>query len=563
MKWFTSPRYFKPLARSGMSLIEIAVLLVFISLAMVPVIRTIGGSAHSGAGDNRSFNSVSRQNSHTLVAANSILERAMAGDSTVSFDSNTLTPGQIVTTTRQQFTQDYNRPVWYEWSIRDTSYKMDASGNLLDAAGNITTNPALAQLAVTTGNRLVHATLKVYSQANGGTPVIIMPTILFRNDTAVTIPATSVGIMSSLDVSWSMRWPLTDWALDADGIGLSSPYLMYRYSNEPSVDSSVALNLWDNTQLDLVGAAYSANSTIDPDPSTPFRDNYIQQNIPGLFPNVSCGNSSDFLDYATSPLKLYFDSYAYSNATAQAAVANVCSDKADNADSIAKINSSLSRLEAARTAMFNFLINTEGNAFLVDQTKMGFQKFSSTGSGGGGSAAVQTLVDLEPSQVLSGAKRYKLMRESMAWINRGDPSALGKTIGTENNTRTYDAINEAALKLFADTAISQRIIVLLTDGEPFPVDGTNTPANIRTLCQQLGDGTYPGQAGKKVTIFVIGLLITPGSAAETLMQDMATATPGGVAVFAQTAADLTDLFEEIAYQIQKTVYLNASTRYNL
>jgi hypothetical protein len=125
----------------------------------------------------------------------------------------------------------------------------------------------------------------------------------------------------------------------------------------------------------------------------------------------------------------------------------------------------------------------------------------------------------------------------------------------------YGGLQRGAQIVFADNTLDNRIIFLVGDGEP-TVAPTNHAA-FQTLATQIGNGTFPGANGKTASVFTLGLLSGDVGLPIYLRDDIANRTPGGQFFFAQNMGDVSPMFDQIKYQIQRVILLNKSNRYNV
>lgn len=534
----------------GISLIELGVVMVVISLALVPVVQMInGGNSRTGMGSAQRMNS---QRSKEIVLANSLVERALATDFSVfncgqNFDPATSLPttGQTVDLPANSRCTDntYSTPLYYQWTVRNT----DMSGSIMPV-----------------GNHYYQVALGVYREPAGGAPILTLPTSLFWNETGMATSSNRTGIVIVQDISGSMSWgkdsgtpdtpPENNWG-QAPTNRASSPYLKYRYQ-DPSYpayavdDASLLLDLNNNAQLDIVSAMNSNN------PSTPWDDRYIGPGILGIpvrNAGINSGRPFDCTDDnagANSPWwsddRLPWDlqgSNQYRNHVSALCEATLYSQSSANWQNL--MDDNMSRIEAARSSLLSFLLSIEADPDLYQNTRLGFITFES---------GVQTRV---PMESVNAGNRYSRMRRTLSWINRNGPGIIAPA----GSTNMYGGLQEGARMAFADATLDNRIIFFIGDGEP-TVAPTNHAA-FQNLATQIGNGTFPGSNGNSATIFTLGLLSDDPDLPTYLRDDIARRTPGGQYFFAQNMADVRPIFDQIKYQIQRVILLNRSNRYNV
>ncbi|MDX2084671.1 MAG: vWA domain-containing protein [Candidatus Melainabacteria bacterium] len=544
------------LHQAGISLTEVALITLFMSLALVPIIGMVGGK--TDAGPSGTSTAASRNSSREVIAANSIMERALAGEimNGGSFASpllintlNDLPKAGVLNTARHAY--DNNQNIWYEWTLRDVSYKLNQNGQPVDANGlTVSANsPNLVRIAPD-GNRLVQATLRVYNGQSGTQPSVVFPTYLFRNEANFQgQEAKTTDIVLILDVSGSMN--CSELTPSNDNCGnpgssqtmpsyqnVSVPYLRDRYFT----NSDAPLDLWNDQQLDLVLTAKDDETT------TQFDERYLLGGGPlGIPANCDLNNGAS----QTEMRKYFVDNFfngGGKNNTARQRVANLCQSKAAMSQTQldATINGNLSRIEAARSAMLAFLLRMEGNQFLAQNVGLGFVTFSSN--------ANKVFDFIEKPKLrqdpLQAKERlyFELMRERLVMINRaGNPSKL---IRADGGTHLSDGLQKAKEVLATGNPDTKKIVILLSDGEP-TIGITNK--------NQLKKWVTNNYADNDITLYTIGVI----GADEDLMKTMATATPSGNYFFARNISELQPIFDQIAYEVEKLALLNITSRYHL
>ncbi len=555
-------------AASGLSLIEIAVVMVIVSLALVPVVKMIGGPNTSEG----NVSTLTGFKSRELVMANSLMERALANDYTViNCGSLPTLPSAGNSTTYDTCTSaEYNKAIYYRWTVQNLSENMPV------------------------GNELYHATLNVFeslADANGNqNPTLTLPTYLFNNVSGWSIQEQKTGMVLSLDVSGSMDYADDD--LDTGTNLISSPFLMHRYdlnrmkqgfdNNDLGSDyAEFVLDRWDDSQLDLVYGQQigklpnGPNVQLPPDPrpdtayneaypypgtvrmhGAPYRERY------GLLKMGDCDHPGNW-KHDTTLKNLFIPLVFYEGSSNRErdqyrvrrdAIRAICGPKNNHADWESKINDNLSRIEAARTASLALLLNMESDQRLVDDVEMGFVTWSDPEYG-----EIKVQVPMETPVEIGGKLRFPNMRDRMLWINRADPGDLrnsaSRPIRAAGNTRIDLGMREAVAQLMSKN-YDNRIMVLLTDGDPRPAKDDNTRDALVEYAESIGRNA---PTDEQITIFTVGLI----AADKDLMDDIANATPNGVSFTAESVTELTRIFEQIAYQSKKIALLQKSERYGV
>ncbi len=558
----------------GFSLVETAIIILFISLAMVPVIATMGGvnDPNSGASSTVNVSAVSGFRSKTMVAANSIMERALAGDTTVSFDASTIftQPGDVQTTPRRLFygstPREYSQPIEYDWVVRDLGYRVDGGGDLIDWAGN-SVNWTNAVELQPVGNQVIHAVLRVYENAGDANPMMSLPTYFFRSNCGQVdcagVDVQKTGVIIVGDISGSMAWVGRTYPSPGTVSRVSSPWLRNRY---PIFGNAVPASIriddpFDDEKLDVTWVLPFANE----DPDTPYSDTYIR---PGGDAFITFANNCD--DLSTPANRALIDPYLVNNTTSNAgrrtALERLCGTGAWRTPAMYSelMGRYMSRMEAFRNSMLSLLVKLEDNQFLVQNMKMGFVTFS---------GGVQTRVNLEdaaqpsvsspvPSAVTDN--KFINMRLNMLMLNR--PGAGQILQG--GSTRMHDGARRAADMLYADSDVKRRMIILVTDGDPNP--GNQGNPLLLNLASSIGNGcfpTIPANAGcadpeNTTTLFTVAV-IGVSAGGQTMLTDAAQRTPSGQFFNAENVEDMGPIFDQITWQIQRTVLTNMVNRYHL
>ncbi|MBK8190101.1 MAG: VWA domain-containing protein [Vampirovibrionales bacterium] len=579
---------------SGFSLVETAVVMLFVSLAMVPIITTMGGSNDANnvsVSNSANISGVSSRSSKLVLAANSIMERSLAGDHSVSFDASTLftTPGETVVTPRRQYygetSRAYNQPITYDWVVRDLSHLEDTTGQLTDWANQAVAADA-AEVIAPTGNFVQQATLRLYQNPGDANPVLTLPTYFYRSNCGTggvdcgDVALNQTGIAIVMDRSGSMRWSIErdrskGWV--STSRKTSAPWLKNRYPIGANVpDAAIRINdIFDDSALDLT---YMLPFSQPDNPDTPYAEHYIQ---PGGAPLVNAAltfpsgcNDVDALDPGNGSFNpdtaKYFadgaltDTYVMWNEPTitpvqrRAAIAAFCGAggaRASQADWLNLINNNMSRLEALRNALLSLLVKLEQNQFLVSNMEMGMVSFAAT------SPPAVTEVSMEKAVNPPGpvnTLKFVNMRLRSAMINR---QGVGEIIA-DQGTPMLEGLKRAASMLYS-RQYDNRLMIVISDGY---VNSGSTPTNVRDFAKQVGGcptvgnpACYSGSGGKTITMFTVGLI----EADDALMTDMAQKTPNGQFFLAQSVTDLQPIFDQIAFQIERLVLNSMARRYHL
>ncbi len=317
----------------GFSLIETAVVILFVSLAMVPIVASMGGASDSQATVYSSnISNINGHKSKLMFAANSIMERAMAGEQDqtangVGFNPDSLFSSQGPSSNNAAFPQtssgvngnptiqkiskrsfyqgtgrDYSQPISFEWIVRNLSYRVNTNGELINGSNSLV-SLVDAERVAPLGNNVISASLALYENPTDTTPILTLPTYFYRSSCnnnvcgGATLEKTGISIV--LDTSGSMLASQAShmgylWNGSVGGY-YGAPYLRNRYNiSGNTAANSIRLNdIFDDTTLDLTYAQPFGTE----DPNTPFTEEYMQ---PGPNPSTAALNFSNQCDNPAS-----------------------------------------------------------------------------------------------------------------------------------------------------------------------------------------------------------------------------------------------------------------------
>ncbi|MGE0201878.1 MAG: hypothetical protein AB7P76_13050 [Candidatus Melainabacteria bacterium] len=557
-------------ARPGMTIIEAAVIMAMVALAIAPIVQMIGGPM----GGDGNVSRVSGLTNKNMVFANASIERALAGELAVMTCAGGMTlpvKGGPVKSCQGVDATTSSAPIYYEWIVENKS-------SLLPDAMQ---------------NDIYDATLNVYADSGYSQTLFTLPTTIFHNTgyTAAAVPRT--GIMFILDASGSMGANgTTGWPSVANGLNnygetkwkASAPFFKYQYTDPayPAYTPPTAgLNIDNDAQLDVV--SYRQTDNLD----TTYDDRYPRLGAPlktGQLPVSNCN------DYRTSSAFDFqnlneINSYAPTLGAITAPDTKSISNKRFIVETMCGVSSDallpalytdyMSRIEVARTSFLKFLLTVESDPQFAQNIKLGFFSFYNNvdhhlpGSVG---AAMENA---------NGSNRFPEMRRKLSWINREGPGG----IMASNQTNTWQAVYDASMTLLNQGDIDNRIILVLTDGVMsgyFPCAFNNSdPQNAQDsrncflnnggvwggptgLTRALGQGTVPGYPGKKVTIHTVGVLEDDeaGVLIPLLKEGMSDPT-GGTYAYAKTVSEIEGVLEAMKYTILKQSLLSQVARYGI
>jgi uncharacterized protein YegL len=569
---FPSP----PAAVRGLSLIEIAILLLFTSLALLPLMQNMGGRTSTNSAN--TLAQETRFRTKETIVANALIEKALAGQIIQSYsgsgtpsvfdtlNTTNMPPGGVVTLPRSQYYDSAlgaRQQVWFDWVLRDMSYKMTSTGALQLKNGQ--PDPALP-----TNNQVILATLRLYtSNAVGEAPSLVMPTYLFRNvSTTQTPTSATTSIVLVGDTSGSMIAGLVE-RCNAPNTQLCMPTISTSWDNYSSTNTSLsapflrysqtAATLYDDRSLDLTWSEKDDR----PDTETQYDDTFLPGKSPAQaldgpcsLPNVAnwpaayrAKFSTRFLGMEGSlskPIWLAATS-TIGSMTPRQVVAEYCKAFHKQPENRANfLNTYMPRIEAMRNGFLSFLYVLEANQALASTTKLGFVSFSTNVTIQ--QALEKTSLVEDPANGNLKRPRFKNVRPQLLRINRDN--APGGLIPPDGGTFMEGALKTAYDQLAADQESNNKIVLLLTDG--LPNGGKSGDELVNYVA-----GLYKPQ---KITLYAIGVI----GADNVLMDKMAKKVGNNSQYFPVTdISQLQQIFEQIAYNVERTGMQNMMQRHRL
>jgi hypothetical protein len=540
--------------QAGFSLIELALVIMVVSAALVPVLGQMGAKNQRQGDAAPTLAAVSREKGATLVAGNTLMERAIAGEilngSNAGADvllnlATSLPNGGTHTTTRNSFGNA--QPVYYEWVLKDVSFRMNDLGQLVNKQGNVIPVGSSEAIPVTPlGYRSVQATLKIYRSSTDTEAAAVFTTYLSRQVPGIPQGNATTGIQVISDISGSMCETGDNARPALSASGVCAPFLIDRFHRGGPAQ------LFDDAQLDLTLAQ------IADDPSTPYRDDYPAANVlglPGTFDASSDTAIPSINDSAArDPYEVFFMSSALNHPKpwwwitgANGQIKRLSQNKTGwtAAQVTNNINTYQSKMEAMHNAMLGFLVNMESNTFLMDSIRLGYTTFSSNATLKLPLSSAELLNHPVTGQPI---RRFRQLRDSFSWINRRDSTLGTRAILAGGATNISESLSVSAGALNADPNITQKIMILLTDGEP-TAGITNSNSLINYTKSTVGDNG--------ITLFTVNMM----DGDFNLLKKMAEATPNGAAFDVQNPSELQGIFEQIAWEVQRIALDNLSDRH--
>ncbi|MBY0450990.1 MAG: hypothetical protein K2X01_10240 [Cyanobacteria bacterium] len=660
-------------ATRGMGLIEVALVVLIISLAILPMLSMKGLNTANVA--DISLVGGNRSDRRELEALLTIYARLMSQDPTIGVNFAALPLGYYGTKDCGDASPmggcTYTNGGWsskYKIYLEETTYRKPQG----QAANRIEKEDGTRQI-YSPGDTVVNSARALPQGFRMFSVSILFPksgNVMAANLPITTTPPSApvigkVGVVFVVDISGSMTGNDNNNA-QAMGINpgfpggtLASPFMNNRYPIwGNTVDPSISLNPWDDSQLDIVYGALSN------DLNTPYDDRYPQAGILGLPGTTGDPNGCNPYQYQLvgPPLVpnpdlprmhqlFYFSSlnaepnpvspivynwgdapfygpgqndfiyhlcmpksanYAYNSLADTSGtrtnynlpylrnypITAVNFPTGANATNDALLTQKLSRMEAVRSGLLASLVKIENTPAIMSDSMLdiamytfdsAFDYNSATDTGFAGlllppespKLGNQITTDTGGGSPIANRKYYENARKRFLGFNR---RMQFKAILARSATGTRPAIAAGAQALcnMGDT-YSDRIMVLMTDGEPNYLNGGGGPDGYETMYQLgealrngsftgtnspvLSDGTTPNPgyfggslpavasmqtvptcAGKRFKTYVINILRPPGSSGYNFLNTYATRS-GGVIFNANRITDLKPMFDAIVYQV--------------
>ena len=636
-------------ASGGMGLIEVALVAVIISLAILPML-SLKGNNTANVGD-ISLVGGNRSDRRELEALLTIYARLMSQDPTVGVDFAALPLGYFGTKDCGDASPmggcTYTNGGWsanYKIYMEETTYRKPQGL----PANRIETENGTRQI-YSPGDTVVNSARALPQGFRMFSVSIIFPksgNVMAANLPITTAPPSApvigkVGMVFVVDISGSMvgndRGDYNYWTI------LKNRYRIWGNT----VDPAISLNPWDDSKLDLVYGG------LNDDPNTPYDDRYPQAGVLGLPGIIGSGDIdacnpydvkvSDgvtanpniaamqkfFVDAAIGNVHpdsgiSYYNRRFQSDYYGADAVYHLCMPKSatysyntaatfhfpylrnpaldgtdydmdqeanfpisPNNTNDAMLSQRMNRMEAVRSGLLASLVKIENTPAIMSDNMLDIalfnfdDQFSSPPAGlilPPESPKLGNLIttDTGGGSPIPSRKYYERARKLFLSYNR---QMVTGQMGPRAFTGTRPAIAAAAQALCnMGDAYSDRIMVLMTDGEPnsYSYDyeqiyrlgeslrngsftGTNSPF--------LSDGSTPNPgyfgvelpvvaamqavptcAGKRFKTYVINILRPPGSSGYTFLNTYATRS-GGQIFNANKITDLKPMFDAIVYQV--------------
>lgn len=576
---------------SGLGLVEIALLLMMASLALIPLTQMLGKSE---GGDGSSLTTLNRQRTRELVAANNIMERALSGE---ILTQNIANEGQLYNSIGNNAFNLNNVPVngnevyypsktgtytygdstqgvrlKYRWTLSDTSYKKDEADLVnWDETANqespeqcnpyntydLGTNACWGQITPL-GNRIVKATLDVFDAyaSPDAKPTYTFSTFLFGQG-EVDIPETQrVGVAVVLDVSGSMGMGKSNYGRNYRRI--FSPFLANRFEREDALPPGLNLtaddlDMFDDRKLDIVW------NMPEDDPETPYDERFPGPGILKM-PDIQRDDFEDeeaitdwliALDNNRNRRRQQYDRYF---------------DDLHGTDDYNPVTMErwrqhvvprIPRIEAARSALLGFLVALEEDLELTQNTEMAFITFQSSNREKLEVPLESAEMTKDPANFNVKRPRFKKIRERFLWINRWDEKYGSgwrrRSIRADGGTNLRDGMELAVEELLSGDNLTQRFIIVLMDGDPNPNRGDNSrDANV--------DYAEYIFNKHKIQVYTIGFAGLSNQG-KNMLQGMAEKSKGDF-YYADDPEELRDIFVSISYKLRKELVLARVDRYN-
>ena len=561
----------------GISMIEVALLFLTLSLFFIPIAQNLGNKVVGTGGQDGTITALNRSQMRMNAFADNLMQRALTGNIPATniassndllnttlpsdFNINNLPRGGTLNLgpyNHAETAVDGSEPtrIRYRWIIEDMSQN----------------DPNEIMLASTPeGNRLIKATL-VAENAN---PNLNVPPVSFSSYIHVREGApqqvqAKTSLVMSIDLSGSMcvtdkGWPSRRIPNFEDGY-YCAPYLSDRFHRSaaslPAGLSADDVQLYDDRDLDITW------SYPDDNPLTPFNEKYIGRGLMGFPDKWDCGLSSR----DPNMFKLTHPEIELAEIAGKNPFERLCNGSnwvTSQKQWRNSIRPWISRLEAMRNALLTFLVNTEKTS-TTSTLDIGLVGFSL--KAGVMTPLEEAQLTNDPAKAGNGeTRRYRLVRNEMSWINRFDSekvkgndfkspdkdkrygrSYFGNYYG--RGTNIYEALKIPAQEAAKDPIYTKRIVILLTDGDPWSEDNSVITDRNRLVNHGV---EFHNKYG--VTYYTVGFQLSKDS--QDMLNKIADRT-GGKSFAADDAEELNEIFETLAKEIQKVALLQQVGLYN-
>ncbi|MEB3244993.1 MAG: prepilin-type N-terminal cleavage/methylation domain-containing protein [Vampirovibrionales bacterium] len=505
--------YRLPSLAKGFTLVELAITMLLLSVALAPVIALTAGKLENEQALSTIGGEIRSQNKGDAIA-NSLMQRALLGslptgsslESTLDL-TTLLNRGDYFRTGKFNYPGDGGR-YQYDWEVHDASYPyLVNQGTHVWGAIPDATIPSEMAL----GNRLVLAKVNVYdsrtnvlvsklsSMINVNTPADISPLPEFKGIAIDILVDTSLSMTDTIQESTAMyrsRLDLTGIADLDDHTAMGSPFYHDRYFQDST--SPAHLNYLNDSQLDIAG--FFTQDNPPQNQTSKYPDNYGASGVLGM-PN-ECNPAHADYDMNSAALNNFFvplwrtggvaanvpGGFSTTIANRRAKIIEYTCAKS-NATPLRTmsdyLNKDLSRLELARATLLSLMLRLEERPEIYDNVKIGLSLFNAKVED---TVPIQETVSLTNPVTGNPKEYYNALRQELLWLNRYDAlSPGGKFRGnlTHPGTNLYLAISTSRNKLNATQFDGyKKIIVLITDGEA--TVGTTGVTPLRTLIKNLG-----------------------------------------------------------------------------
>ncbi len=607
----TQASRFNQKVEAGVSLIEAAAVLMFFTIALIPIVNNIGGPGSATGTAVKLTGEASKE----ILLANTLSEKALSSDYSaytcngVATNEATLsaipseTSINIPSSGRCSKALPDNNTLYYNWTIYNATPGSSPSSTSI----------------MPVGNKLYNAVLNVYNTQSGGTPIFTAPISFFLNKYTKPAARNKTAILIVQDKSKAMRYGGSEESHGEDDDkdedkgkvresddgssddkvasmsgSVASPFLKYRYddttpntylekdydptsvkTSPPYTNNSTykIADLYKNNTLDIVSAKASDLT------ETPWDDRYLGKRANRA---PDCSTEAAIKNFVTAPINgFYADNggvglaadWSYDGRTVPGSyritnIYNICA-RTPNFE-----KRYISRIEASRTALLSFLISMESNPGILKDTQMGLELFSSDW---------WTEVPFENAD---STGHYVKMRRRISWINREDDKSVTTTDGNFSRSivpggarSTYGALKYAAEQILKLDDVDHRIIILVSGGKPeekreddsckdHHSDEHHDDTDYSDLAEHMGDGSMGNALAsdptRKITLFTVGMLQSSDGESDKYMDTLlASQTSGGQYVYAGDISNIEPVMNQIANQVQKNQMNLYSNRFNV
>lgn len=436
----------------GFSLIELAVSLLILSIALIPVILLIGGKGSSKSTIQTKILTQEKG------VANTLMESAIANTPEFMNLINKYHVLKQKNTSQKIETAIINYPkskIYYKWTFKNLTYT--GKNN---------------KQALPDGNHLIDCSLALYNQESlkkNKTPTFEMGTKVLIQETEKTFEEPIIGIMILVDYTPSMAMSNWGWGhnpMNVDNIGLlddvnakdiptftkeTSPNEVIKFVAEKCTPTSLYSNNIGYPYLRYKSTDdFVFGSNVD-NPDTDINEKYLPDKLKDIA-TVGMYYAVPYKQILVNDTKVLQRIWK----ELERSVIGI----PEGQDNSFLVNSAISKIEMVRSSLYLFIKEIEkGNAGNNKYFKIGILPF----------ANITKKENLLKPESVDSKGQFKKLKTHIKSINRiGAPKKYTYSLTSNSNSTTdfEGALKMAHQALIEDKSLTDRIIIVITDWNP-------------------------------------------------------------------------------------------------